>query len=207
LSNRDHLNSKSASTDTRNCTSVSDPAGNLSIDNLDSSEICSACGSGVPSRCLHSITGLKSVEIDLSGSGDSAGESSVGSGESECQLTGGVLSLVDEGDVEREERIDVVVCGGGGDGTSELSSEGTVGFSLFDGDDQVGEQSRLGGGCGFGGGGGGSCGGATFVDSDCGGVVRRRWWVDSDGDCSGVSCGGGRRWVGCDSAGGDEGFL
>jgi len=175
---------------------------------LDSSEISSACGSGVPSRGLHSITGLKSIEIDLSGSSDGAGESSVGSGKSECQLTSGVLSLVDEGDVEGEEGVDVVVCGGGGDGAGVLSSEGTVGFSLFDGDNQVGEQGRLGAGFGCGGGGGGSCGGDTFVDSDCGGFVWRRRGINSD--CDGSSLSWWRwRWVrvDCDGAGGNEGFL
>ena len=109
MSNWDHLNSNSASTNTSDLAILRDPAGNLSIHNLDSSKIGSTSRAGVPSRGLHSIAGLKSKEIDLSGSGDSAGESSVGSGESECQLTSGVLGFVDEGDVKGEEGVDVVV--------------------------------------------------------------------------------------------------
>ena len=179
----------------------------MSINNLDSSKVGSPSGTCVPSGSLHAIAGLKSIEIDLTGSGDGTREASVGSGESKRQLTSGVLGFVGEGDVKGEERVDVVVWGGGGDSASVLSSKGTVGLSLFDGDNQVGEQGCLSAWGGRGCGAGGGCGGDTFVDCDRGGVVWRRRRVDSNGDCAGVSGGGGRRWVDGDCAGGDEGFL
>jgi hypothetical protein len=81
---------------------------------------------------------LKGVEIDLTGSRDGARESSANGRESKRQLTSRTLRLVDEGDIEGEEGIDVVV-GCASDETGVLRSVASVRGSLFDGDDQVGE--------------------------------------------------------------------
>jgi len=103
-------------------------------------------------------------------------------------LASWVLGLVDEGHIEGEKGVDVIVGGGGGDDAGVLSSVASVGLSLFDGDDQVGEQGGFSAdsfrrrGCRSNG---------TFVDSDCGGSV---WWgrrVDSNG---GDSSGGSGWW-------------
>ena len=90
-----------------------DPPGDLSINDLDSSDILSSSWACVPSGCFNAISSLEGKEIDLAGTRDGAGESGSRGGESECQLTSRVLSLVDEGDIEGEEGVDVVVRGGG----------------------------------------------------------------------------------------------
>lgn len=74
----------------------------------------------------------------MTGSRDGARESSANGRECKRQLTSRILSLVDEGDVEGEEGIDVLV-GCASDETGVLRSVASVWGSLFDGDDQVGE--------------------------------------------------------------------
>jgi len=84
-----------------------------------------------------------------------------------------------------------------------LGSVGSVGGSLFDGDNQVGEESCFSDrGSRF----NWNRGGSTLVDCDCGGCV---WWgrrIDGDGDGPGL-CVRGRRWVECDCGGWNEWFL
>jgi hypothetical protein len=169
-----------------------DPLGNLSVDDLDAAQVFSSGRTSVPGGRFNAIAGGEGVHIDLSGSRDLAGESGARGGEGEGQLAGGVLRLVDEGDIEGEEGVDIVVGGGGRDQAGVLSAESNVGFSLLDRDNQVGEEDGL---CAGGGGGQrGSGGGDTFVDRDRGGVVGRRRGVDCDGDgAGGMRRGRGRR--------------
>jgi hypothetical protein len=206
FSNRDHLNTNSCATSTRDDTRLIDPLGDLSINDLDSSNILSSSGACVPGSRFNAISSLEGKEIDLAGTRDCAGETCSRDGESECQLTSRVLGLVDEGDIEGEEGVDVVVGGGGGDEACVLSSEGTVGASFFDGDDQVGGESCFGaegGGSRFAGGGGGD---DALVDSDGGGSVWRGRRVDCD--CGDSSCGcGGLDWGDGDGAGGNVWLL
>jgi len=182
-----------------------DPLGDLSINDLDSSNIFSTSGAGVPCGGFDAIACLEGKQIDLACAGDSAREPGARGGERECQLTSRVLGLVDEGDIEGEEGVDVVVCGGRRDEACVLGSEGAVGACLLYGDDQVGEESGLGadgGGRRLAGGGGGD----ALVDGDGGGSV---WWgrrVDSDGGDSG--CGGrGLHGGDGDGAGGNVWLL
>jgi hypothetical protein len=151
---------------------------------------------------------LKGIDIDLSGSSDSAREAGAWGREGEGQLAGGVLGLIDEGNIESEERIDVVVGGGLRDGAGVLSSVGSIRLSFLDGDDQVGEQGCLGTfvvGGGLAGSAVGGSGGAD-IDSHRRGMVWRRGRIDSDG-----SGDGRRRWrrgqSGGDGGGGNEGLL
>ena len=114
------------------------------------------------------------------------------------------MSLVDEGNIEGEEGVNVIVGSGGRDGAGILSAEGAVGASFLDWDDQVGEESGFGGrsaGSKLAGG-----GGDALVDSDCGRSVWGRWWVDCDG---GDSSSGGwwRGRVDGDGASGNEWLL
>lgn len=167
-----------------------DPAGDLSVDDLDAAQVFASGRTSVPGGGFDAIAGRESVDIDLSGSRDLTGESGARGGESECQLAGGVLRLVDEGNVKGEEGVDVVVGGGGRDQAGVLSAESNVGLSLLDRDNQVGEEGGI---CAWGRGGlRGSGGGDTFVDRDRGRVVGRRRRVDGDGDGAG-GMGRGRR--------------
>ena len=112
----------------------------------------------------------------------------------------GRLSFVDEGDVEGKERVNVVVGCGFGDCPGVLGAVSAVRSGLFDGDDEVGEESCFSGGskgCGS-----GRRGGDTLVNCHRGGCVRRRRGKDSDGD--GVSAGRSSR--GGDGASGNEGM-
>jgi hypothetical protein len=129
----------------------------------------------------------------LTGSRDLTWESGSRGGEGEGQLTGGVLGLVDEGNIEGEERVDAVVGGGGRDQAGVLSAESSVGFRLFDRDNQVGEEGGIGARRGGGGGRRLGSGGDTFIDRDSGGVVRRRRRVDHSGDGTGGMRRRGRR--------------
>ena len=178
-----------------------DPLGNLSIDDLNAAQVFSTGRTSVPGGGFDTITGGEGVDIDLSGSRDLTGESGARGGESKGQLAGGVLRLVDEGNIEGEEGVDVVVGGGGRDQAGVLSTESNVGFSLLDRDNQVGEESCL---CTRGGGGlRGSGGRDTFVDRDRGGVVGRRRRVDRDGDgAGGMRRGRGRSGRGRGASGG-----
>lgn len=75
-----------------------------------------------------------------------ARETSSDSGESEGKLAGGLLSFVDEGDVKGKERVDVVVGCCFGDSAGVLCAVSAVGSSLFNRNDQVGEESCFGSG-------------------------------------------------------------
>ena len=170
----------------------------MTILDLESANESTPSRSCVPSGGFDAIARLEGVDVDLSGSTDSSRESGAGGREGECQLTSRILSLVDEGNIEGQEGVDVIVRGDLGDCSGVLSSESAVRLCLLDGDDQVGEQSCLGA---FGGSGAGGRSRGAYVDSDSRGSVWRGRRVHSDGGDSGGWWRRRRRWCDCDGGG------
>ena len=150
----------------------------MTVLDLESTNEGTASRSCVPCRGFNLIARLKGVYVNLSGSANGARESGAGGREGESQLACGILSLIDERNIEGEEGVDIIVGSCLGYCAGVLSSECAVRLRLLDGDDQVGEQSCLGA---FSGRGAGCRGRGADVDSDSGGSIWGRRRVDSDG--------------------------